>query len=84
MGRITVEVNEDWLGDAQAVLGTATKVATINAALHEVALRKQAVEIVAALDAHPVDLTGSERSWRYGGGRDFSTLLDEARSGDPG
>lgn len=84
MTRITVEVNEEWLGAAQEVLGTPTKVGTINAALHEIALRKQAVEIVAALDAHPIDLTGSERSWRYGGGRDFAALVDEARAAEAG
>src|SRR5271154_724160 len=48
MGRITVDVNEEWLEAAAEVLGTHTKVATINAALHAFAVRRQAREIVAA------------------------------------
>jgi hypothetical protein len=79
MTRITVDVNDKWLDAAREVLGTDTKVATINAALHSVALRKHAVDIVAALDSVTMDFSGSVDAWRYGGGRDLSRLVDEAQ-----
>ena len=79
MTRITVDVNDEWLTAARQVLGTDTKVATINAALHSFALRKQAAEIVAALDSVPMDFSGSEKSFRYRGGRDLSRLEEKAR-----
>lgn len=82
MTRITVDVNDEWLDAAREVLGTETKVATINAALHAFAVRKQAAEIIAALDSVTLDLEGSERSWRYGGGRDLSALAGNARETD--
>ena len=50
MARITVDVNEEWLEAARDVLGTDSKVATINEALRSFALRKKAAEIMAALD----------------------------------
>lgn len=80
MGRITVEVNEEWLEAAREVLGTNTKVATINAALHAFALRRQARQIVAAFDSVPMDFDGSGEAWGYGGGRDLSTLEQDART----
>jgi Arc/MetJ family transcription regulator len=79
MTRITVDVNDEWLDAARQVLGTDTKVATINAALHAFALRKQAAEIMAALDSVEMDYTGSADAWRYGGGRDLSRLEEDAR-----
>jgi len=79
MTRITVDVNDEWLAAARDVLGTTTKVETINGALHAIALRKQAVEIVAAFDSVPMDFSGSGESWGYGGGRDLTELVDEAR-----
>jgi hypothetical protein len=79
MTRITVDVNDEWLDAAREVLQTDTKVATINAALHTFALRKKAAEIVAAFDAVPMDFTGSEQSWGYGGGRDLSRLTEDAQ-----
>jgi hypothetical protein len=79
MTRITVDVNDDWLEAAREVLGTDTKVATINAALRSFALRKHAVEIVAAFDSVPMDFTGSHEAWGYGGGRDLSRLADDAQ-----
>jgi hypothetical protein len=82
MARITVDVNEEWLKAAQEVLGTHTKVATINAALHAFALRRRAVDIITALDSVEMDYEGSEHSWRYGGGRDLSRLAEDARSAD--
>jgi hypothetical protein len=80
MGRITVDVNEEWLRDAQEVLGTDTKVATINAALHAFALRRRAADIIAVLDSVEMDFEGSEHGWRYGGGRDLNQLEEDARA----
>ncbi|WP_375489402.1 hypothetical protein [uncultured Mycobacterium sp.] len=79
MTRITVDVNDDWLDAAKEVLGTETKVATINAALHSFALRTQAGKIVASLNSVPMDFTDSDSSWRYGAGRDLTRLEQEAR-----
>lgn len=85
VGRITVDVNEEWLAAAQEVLGTPTKVATINAALEAMAWRKKAQEILTAYDeAVEWDFSGSEQAWRYGGGRDLSpeTLTRKAREAE--
>jgi Bacterial antitoxin of type II TA system, VapB len=82
MTRITVDVNDEWLDAARDVLGTTTKVATINAALHTFALRKQAAQIVAAFDSVPVDFTDSDRAWGYGGGRDLAQLAQDAREAE--
>lgn len=79
MTRITVDVNDEWLEDARQVLGTKTKVATINEALHAQALKAQAERIMAALDSVEMDFTGSADAWRYGGGRDLSKLVEKAR-----
>lgn len=80
MGRITVEVNEEWLEAAREVLGTDTKVATINAALHAFAVRRQAKDIVAAFDSVVMDFDGSAEAWGYGGGRDLSDLERAGRT----
>jgi hypothetical protein len=82
MTRITVDVNDDWLNAAKEVLGTDTKVATINAALHSFAVRTQASKIVAALDSVPMDFSNSHTSWRYGAGRDLTRLEEEARGAE--
>ncbi|MFD6261834.1 type II toxin-antitoxin system VapB family antitoxin [Micromonospora chalcea] len=82
MTRITVDVNDEWLESAREVLGTDTKVATINAALHAFAVRRQAKEIVAAFDQVEMDFSESSEGWRYGGGRDLSRLTDDARDGE--
>jgi len=79
MTRITVDVNEAWLEAARVVLGTDTKVATINAALHAQALKAEAAEILAALDSVEMHYTGSAGSFRYGGGRDLGRLDELAR-----
>jgi Arc/MetJ family transcription regulator len=79
MTRITVDVNDEWLNAAKEVLGTDTKVATINAALRSFALRTQASKIVAALDSVAMDFTESHTSWRYGAGRDLTRLEEGAR-----
>lgn len=80
MTRITVDINDEWLEAAREELGTDTKVATINAALHSFALRRQAAEIVAALNSVEMDFTDSDTAWRYGGGRDLSRLVEHARA----
>jgi len=82
MTRISVDVNDEWLEAARDLLGTDTKVATINAALHSFALKKQAAEFMAALDSAEMDFTDSAEAWRYGGGRDLSRLAEAARETD--
>jgi hypothetical protein len=82
VGRITVDVNEEWLEAAREVLGTDTKVATINAALHAFAVRRRAVEIIRDLATVELDVEGSVHDWGYGGGRDLSRLEEDARESD--
>jgi hypothetical protein len=82
MARITVDVNEEWLEAAREVLGTDTKVATINAALHAFAFRRKAKDIVAAFDSVTMDFTDAKGAWGYGGGRDLSTLAEDAREAE--
>jgi hypothetical protein len=78
MGRITVDVNEGWLEAARDVLGTTSKVATINEALRSFAVRKQAADIIAALDRAAMDY-GTGDGFGYGGGRDLAQLEHDAR-----
>jgi hypothetical protein len=82
MTRISVDVNDEWLEAARAVLGTDTKVATINEALRSFALRRQAVDIVAAFDSVEMDFAEAGRAWGHGGGRDLSRLAEDAREAD--
>ena len=79
MARITVDINDGWLEAARVVLGTDTKVATINEALRIQALKAEAAEILAALDSVEMDYTGSGDGFRFGGGRDLSRLDELAR-----
>jgi Arc/MetJ family transcription regulator len=79
MTRITVEVNDDWLDAARQALGTTSKVATINEALRIQALRVQGQEIAAAFQSVHMDFAGSDRSFGYSGGRDLSSLAEQAR-----
>jgi Arc/MetJ family transcription regulator len=79
MTRITIDVNDEWLEAARAVLGTQTKVATVNEALRSFAVRKQAKEIMTALDNAEMDFTDSAQAWRLGGGRDLSRVVEDAR-----
>jgi hypothetical protein len=81
MTRITVDVNEGWLEAARVVLGTDTKVATINEALRIQALKAEAAGILAALDSVEMDYSGSAGSFGHGGGRDLSRL-DKLARGD--
>jgi Arc/MetJ family transcription regulator len=82
VARITVDVNDEWLDAAREVLGTDTKVATINAALHAFAVRRKAKDIVAAFDSVAMDFTDAEDVWGYGGGRDLSRLVHDAREAE--
>lgn len=84
MTRITVDVNDEWLEAAREELGTDTKVATINAALQAFAVRRQAVDIITALDGVQMEWEGSEHGWRFGGGRDLSRTVERARDDRPG
>ena len=79
MTRISVDVNDEWLDAARAALGTESKVETINAALHEFARRKRAKDLITTLDDIELDVSASADAWRYGGGRDFSKLEEDAR-----
>lgn len=79
MTRITIDVNDEWLEAARDVLGTETKVATVNEALRSFAVRKQAREVLAALDSAEMDYSGSAESWRLGGGRDLARVVEDAR-----
>jgi hypothetical protein len=78
MTRITVDVNDEWLEAAREVLGTDTKVGTINAALHAFALRRNAVDILAAYDRVEMDFGKSADAWRFGGGRNLSRVVEDA------
>lgn len=77
--RITVDVNDAWLEAAKDILGTKTKVGTINEALRSFAIRRRAAEIVAALDSVSMTFTSGDDAWGYGGGRDLSRLVEQAR-----
>ena len=79
MTRITVEIDDELLAIAREVLGTETKVATINAALQAVARRKLVADAIALMNSVEMDYSGSENSFRYGGGRDLSKLAEKAR-----
>ncbi len=79
MTRITIDVNDEWLEAARDILGTQTKVATVNEALRSFAVRKQAREIIAALDSADMDYSGSAEAWRFGGGRDLARVIEDAQ-----
>jgi hypothetical protein len=83
MTRITVDVNDEWLEAAREELGTDTKVATINAALHAFAVRRRAAAALAAFETVEMDYEGSAEAWRFGGGRDLTRLEERARAADP-
>ncbi len=78
MTRITVDVDDALLSAASKVLGTSTKVATINEALRA-QVRAEAAQVLAALDSVTMDYIGSAESLGYGGGRDLSELAEAAR-----
>lgn len=49
-------------------------------AVRHCALNNQADQIAAAFEAVEMDFRGSARAWRYGGGRDLSRLVEDARA----
>ena len=63
MTRISVDVNDEWLDAAREELGTETKVATINAALREFAVRKRGRQIAEVFANAPMDFSGSAEAW---------------------
>lgn len=67
------------MAEAQRELGTRSKVATVNEALRLAAERTKVREAIAALDTVELDLAGSERSFRFNGGRDLGGLAERAR-----
>ncbi len=80
MTRISVDVDDEWLEAPREELGTPTETATIDEALRGVSERRKAKETIAAFDSvGPLDYSGSENSFRFGGGRDLSRLEERAR-----
>ncbi|WP_109508869.1 M15 family metallopeptidase [Nocardioides speluncae] len=79
MTRISVDVDDKLLKAAREELGTDTDAATVTEALRLLFLRRHAADIMAALESAEMDYTGSADAWRYGGGRDFSRLAEDAR-----
>ncbi|WP_330330560.1 type II toxin-antitoxin system VapB family antitoxin [Streptomyces sp. NBC_00536] len=65
MSNLYVEVDDDALADAAAILGTKSKKDTVNAALHEVARRRRRLEAL-------------EELMEMGQRGDFDILLDKA------
>lgn len=55
MARTLLDIDEDALAAAMAELGTKTKVATVNAALREVADRRTRVRLLDDLDVSDLD-----------------------------
>ncbi len=84
MTRITVDVNDEWLEAAREILGTNTKVATINAALQSFGQRKKAAEIMALLDSAEMDHTGSAEASRRRRGATAAAGISPASSRRPG
>ena len=54
--------------------------ATMTSALDAFAQRKLAAEVSADLDDLDIDYLSSADGWRLGGGRDLSTLAEDARN----
>jgi Arc/MetJ family transcription regulator len=79
MTRLSIDVDDEALAAAQQELGTSTKVATVNAALQLAADRAKVREAIAVLDTVELNLEGSDRSFRFSGGRDLSQLAEKAR-----
>lgn len=79
MTRFSVEVDDEVMAEAQRELGTRSKVATVNEALRLAAERAKVREAIAELDTVNLDLSGSERAFRFNGGRDLGGLAERAR-----
>ncbi|GLX18430.1 MULTISPECIES: type II toxin-antitoxin system VapB family antitoxin [Streptomyces] len=65
MSNLYMEVDDEALAEAAAILGTKSKKDTVNAALHEVARRRKRLEAL-------------ERLVEMGERGDFDVLLDQA------
>jgi Arc/MetJ family transcription regulator len=67
MARTVIDIDDERLVAAAAVLGTRTKVATVNAALAEVAARPERLALLTVLDDAAGDLADAELmrdAWR--------------------
>lgn len=67
MTRTVIDVDDESLNAAARVLGTKTKVATINRALAEIAAREQRLAFLDTLDAAAPDLSDPDvmrGAWR--------------------
>ena len=65
--RTVIDINDDALAAAAKVLGTKTKVDTVNRALESVAGRPGRLSLLDALDEHAPDLSDPEimkHAWR--------------------
>lgn len=83
MTRMTVDVDDDLLEVARQWLGTKSKVDTINGALAEVARLSNLDVVLNGFHNVEMDYSGSQKAWRYGGGRDLSpeAIIAKAREG---
>lgn len=83
MTRMTIDINDDLLEKARLLLGTKSKVDTINRALAEVVRINNLADMIHTLDTVEMDYSGSHKAWRFGGGRDLSpeALIEKARHG---
>ncbi|MGH3974371.1 MAG: type II toxin-antitoxin system VapB family antitoxin [Pseudonocardiaceae bacterium] len=79
MTHVTIDVNDEWLEAARDILDTQTKVATVNEALRSFVVRKQAQEILAAVNSADMDYSGSAEAWRFSGGRDLARVIEDAQ-----
>jgi Arc/MetJ family transcription regulator len=67
MARTLIDIDDDALAAAAEVLGTKTKVATVNRALAEIAARRQRMAFLDVLDEAASDLSDPEvmrGAWR--------------------
>ncbi len=67
MARTVIDVDDESLAAAAKVLGTSTKVETVNRALAEIAARKARLAFLDDLDEAAADLADPEvmgRAWR--------------------
>jgi len=63
MTRTVIDINDDDLAVAAEVLGTSTKVATVNAALADIASRKRRLDFLDDLDRLAADLADPDVMW---------------------
>jgi Arc/MetJ family transcription regulator len=65
MGKTLIDLDDEALALAAEELGTSTKVATVNAALREIAYRRAAKNVAALLDELDLPL-GQDDAWPAG------------------